>query len=370
MALAQSHYRFGIDSGTESTHGWHAAENTAPTAGDLGLDTTFLLRFNVQASGGVAHGNIDLQFQYQLNGGGWVNITTSSSVVRAVAATALTNGGNCTKRLSGTGTFESTGAGQTEDGLSGGNANDIAANGCSETECGLQILSADVANNDVIEFRLTSPDASLTYTVTPSYTVVVAQSSRATVTWAELEAPTAPRRALVTWGETEAPNGPRRALATWGEMEAPTAPRRALVSWAEAEGPTAPRRALASWAELESPDAPTTDRRSTVAWGELEAPTAPRRALVAWSEAEAPDGPRRAVASWGELVAPSGPRRAVVSWAEAEAPAFERRALVSGAELQLPSVAGEPAARSLDVRQIGVCDCAAHMLGVLQLGPR
>lgn len=173
MALAQSHYRFGIDELAESTHGWHAAENTDPAAGVLGLDTTFLLRFNVQASGGVAHSNTDFQFQYSHNGGAFTNITTTSSAVRAVASVAFTNGANCTKRLSGTGTFESSGAGCTEDGLSGGNSNDIAANGCSETECGLQILSADVANGDTLAFRLTSPDAAITYTVTPGYTVVV-----------------------------------------------------------------------------------------------------------------------------------------------------------------------------------------------------
>ncbi len=171
MALTQSHYRFGIDSGTESTHGWHAAENVVPTG--LALDATFLLRFNVQATASVAHANIVNQFQYSHNGGAFTNITTTSSVVRAVAATALTNSGNCTKRLSGTGTFETTGAGQTEDGNSGGTANDLAANGCSETECGLQILSADVANGDTIAFRLTcSPTAITTYAQTPTITVV------------------------------------------------------------------------------------------------------------------------------------------------------------------------------------------------------
>jgi hypothetical protein len=172
MALTQSHYRFGVDSGTESTHTWHAAENTTAA---IPVDTTFLLRFNVQATGGVAHANIVPQFQYNLNGAGWANITTTSSVARAVAAVALTNGGNCTKRLSGTGTFETTGAGQTEDGLSGGTANDIAANGCSETECGLILRSADLVNGDVVQFRVaTTPTAITTYAQVPQVTVEIA----------------------------------------------------------------------------------------------------------------------------------------------------------------------------------------------------
>lgn len=168
MALATTHYRFGINELAENTHGWHAAEDTDPAAGAIPVDTTFLLRFNVQATGGVAHNNIDFQFQCAKNGGAFQNITTTSSICKAVAATPLTEGGHCTKRLSGTGTFESSGSGQTVDGLSGGNNNDIVANGCSETECGLQLVGADLVAGDVITFQLTSPDLTITNSVTPT----------------------------------------------------------------------------------------------------------------------------------------------------------------------------------------------------------
>jgi hypothetical protein len=174
VALTLSHYRFGIDELAENTHGWYAAEDTSPAVGVAGipLDTTFLLRFCVQANAtGLA--NVDNEFQYRVNGGTWTNITTTSTVVRAVAAVALTNGGNCTKRLSGTGTFETTGAGQTEDGTSGGTANDIVASGNSETECGLTLRSVDIAGGDVIEFRLTRDGGVLldAYAVVPTLTV-------------------------------------------------------------------------------------------------------------------------------------------------------------------------------------------------------
>jgi hypothetical protein len=167
--LRQTHFRFGVDELAESTHGWYATEDTNAY---LPVDTTFLLRFTEQESGGTAAANTDAQFQYNKNGAGWVDITTSSVIVKAVAAAAFTNGAACTKRLSGTGTFETSGAGCTEDGSSGGPANDIVASGNSETECGLQIVGAQVARGDTIQFRFTSPDWAVTYTVTPTATVL------------------------------------------------------------------------------------------------------------------------------------------------------------------------------------------------------
>lgn len=166
--LVTNHYRFGVDELAETTHGWYAAEDANPASGVIPVNTTFLLRFNVQETGATAAANVDNQFQCSRNGGAFQNITTTSTIVKAVAAAALTDAGNCTKRLSGTGTFESSGAGQTEDGLSGGNNNDIAASGCSETECGLQIVGTDVAAGDILTFRLTSPDFTITNNVVPT----------------------------------------------------------------------------------------------------------------------------------------------------------------------------------------------------------
>jgi hypothetical protein len=169
--LHTTHFRFGVDELAESTHGWYANADTNPAAGVIPLDTVFLLRFTVQETGATLASNVDNQFQFSINGAAFADLTTTSVGPRAVAAAALTNGGNCTKRLTGTGTFETTGAGQTEDGLSGGNANDIAASGNSETECGIIIDSADVVNGDVITFRLTSPDFTITNDIVPTVTV-------------------------------------------------------------------------------------------------------------------------------------------------------------------------------------------------------
>lgn len=176
MALTQSHYRFGVAELLEATHGWLAAEDKPIM---LPPARPFLLRFCVQADAtGLV--NVDNEFQFRQTRGGsvlvdWTNITTSSSVVRTGSTTVFTNGQNCTKRLSGAGTFESSAAGCTHDGTSGGTANDIVANGNSETEIGLQILGADTAIGDVIEFRLTRDGGTLldSYAVIASLTVAL-----------------------------------------------------------------------------------------------------------------------------------------------------------------------------------------------------
>jgi hypothetical protein len=166
--LRQTHFRFGIAELAESTHGWHAAEDANAT---IPAGQKFLLRITEQETGGTAITNVDAQFQYSHNSGTWTNITTTSSPIKAVPTGVFANAADLTKRLSGTGTFESSGDGGTHDGLSGGQQNDIAASGNSETECALLIDPLAVADGDTIDFRLTSPDTTIGIDVTPRVTV-------------------------------------------------------------------------------------------------------------------------------------------------------------------------------------------------------
>lgn len=335
--LHTTHYRFGIDELAESTHGWYAAEDANPAQGVIGYGV-FLLRFNVQETGGTAAGNVDNQFQCRLNGGAWQNVTTTSTIVRAVAAIPFTNGQDATKRLSGTGTFEASGDGCTEDGLSGGPQNDIAASGCSETECGLQIQDADVIGGDVIEFQITSPDFPVTNDVVPAITVPL-DATRGLISWAETEAPFVGTRGLFSWAEAELPLAPTRGLASWAELETPSvaaSPTRGLVSQAELESPFAPTRGLGSWFELETPLQAT---RGLVSQCELEAPFVLTRGLLSQTEFESPLAPTRGLNSWVELEAPSSasPTQGQISWAEIELPALGTRGLISWVEGQVPS---------------------------------
>jgi hypothetical protein len=180
MALTQSHYRFGTADGTESTHGWLAAEDRPVM---LPPGRAFLARMCVQADA-TGLNNVVMQWQYRLNGGAWTNITTSSAVVRTGATAVFGATAHCTKRLSGTGTFESSANGCTHTGTAGGNNNDIVANGNSETLIGLQIVNADTAIGDVIELRVTRGGSTLldAYAVLPTITVgaeILAIQSRA-----------------------------------------------------------------------------------------------------------------------------------------------------------------------------------------------
>ncbi|MBE3088017.1 MAG: hypothetical protein IMZ71_02725, partial [Chloroflexi bacterium] len=119
MAVTCTHFRFGSDDGTEATHTFKANLDTNPTH-DWAW-ATFLLRLTEQDTVAAAS-NEAATFRYSKNGGTWTAITTSSANVKSVTPAAWANGANCTKRLTGTGTFESSGAGCTVDGTSGGTA--------------------------------------------------------------------------------------------------------------------------------------------------------------------------------------------------------------------------------------------------------
>lgn len=178
MALTQSHFRFGENSGTESTHPFLAAEDTAVSR-EVGAAGQFLLRICVQNDAAGAANNLALQWQYRrldVAGGdsGWLDVTTTSAVVRTGATAVFTNGANCTQRLSGTGTFEASGAGCTHDGTSGGAANDVVASGNTETLIGLQLIAADVDMEDRVQLRVVQVGGTPlgAYTAVPEVTVL------------------------------------------------------------------------------------------------------------------------------------------------------------------------------------------------------
>lgn len=172
MALSQSQYRFGGVDGTESTHSWLSGLSRAVNR-QAGATGQFLLRIGLQETAGVNENNVSLKFQVQKNGGGYQDVTTSSSIARTGTNAVFAGGANCTKRLSGTGTFEATAAGCTTTGSCGGSAMDVVASGCTEVLIGLQIMGADVVVGDLLEFRLVRSTGTLltTYAVTPSVRV-------------------------------------------------------------------------------------------------------------------------------------------------------------------------------------------------------
>ncbi|UCD78513.1 MAG: hypothetical protein JSW26_24375, partial [Desulfobacterales bacterium] len=77
----QASFRARNDNGSETSATWTAAANTNWTQM---VDKTFRLRFLVQDTGS-AEADKTLQLEYNLNSGGWNDVTGSSSVVKATA---------------------------------------------------------------------------------------------------------------------------------------------------------------------------------------------------------------------------------------------------------------------------------------------
>jgi hypothetical protein len=168
-AFDQDSFRLRNDDGSETTATWLAAANTNAS---MLIDTTYRARFLVQQTGEITASDVDLEWQYNLAGAGWNNITTSSSVVRAVPSPNFIDAANCTQQL-GSGTFFTSNAGMTEDGTAGGTTLDPPAATEMETELSFQIRAADVAPGQTVQLRLTRDVGIVlnTYTQTPTITI-------------------------------------------------------------------------------------------------------------------------------------------------------------------------------------------------------
>ena len=173
VTLHLAHYRFAADSGSLPSPAWLADIDTPVV---LPTQTTFHLRLAIWETTGDTNAlNTTQQWQCRKNGGAWQNITTTSTICRAVTTTVFANNASCTPQLLGThGTFDNSNLGCTTDGSSGGSQNDIPMGGSSETIAALQLQSANLASGDVVDFRVTvvySTGSTIVYDYTPSVTV-------------------------------------------------------------------------------------------------------------------------------------------------------------------------------------------------------
>ena len=136
-------WRFRNDDGSETTATWKAALNVP--AWNMALDTNHRIRFRVKNTGASALTNGTMQLRWQNPGSSWANVTTSSTDVRAVASSNITDSGATTEQLTGgTGTFS---AGEiSEDGLV--DTITVAAGNITEVEFSIQYRSADIAIGD------------------------------------------------------------------------------------------------------------------------------------------------------------------------------------------------------------------------------
>lgn len=178
-AWNQVAFRGRNDDGSETTATWKATQGTNWTQA---VNVNFRVRLEVQETAACGKNNVVWQLQYNLAAAGWVNVTTTSSVVRKSDSPNVTDGVGTTDQLTaGTGTFQggsgTTGGFDDGNGAAGGASMDLAASGHSEAEFCVQILSADVTDAQTLQLRITdNGTAFAAYGSTPTITVSEAQS--------------------------------------------------------------------------------------------------------------------------------------------------------------------------------------------------
>ncbi len=141
--------------------GWTDAQDTDF---EVDVDTTFRVRYSIEETGG-ANGTIAAQLQYRYNDGGgwgsWINVTGTSSVIRAALSGQFADEDACsTQLLTGFGgTFDTSGLADELTGLC--SSQTLSMSRAWENEFSLTIVSADVSDTDLIEIKVTDAGTDL-----------------------------------------------------------------------------------------------------------------------------------------------------------------------------------------------------------------
>lgn len=247
-SLSQTQYRGRNDDGSETTATWKANANTDWTQP---VDESFRVRFVVQETAGGAENNVTFQLQYNLNGAGWLDVTTASAVVRGVD-TQLADTSPTTDQIGGSGSFLA--GEQCEDGLADISRPSFAGNDHSEVEFGVQLLGADVDDADSIQLRVVRSGGSLeAWTATPTITASEEVAANFDVAFAG----TAPAPALAATVGHTAPDNDRDVAfaATAGIPVLSASVATEVPDFAASFAATAPLPSLASSVDHEAPTA-------------------------------------------------------------------------------------------------------------------
>jgi len=147
---------------------------------DLAADFNFQLRVRLQESGGKSGATSDdFRLQYRKNEGTWTNVTTTSSNVKGFDSSDLTDGEATTNRLSGgSGSFVAGKISETGEVVD----HQLTADNYTEHLYSLTLISADIALDDEIEFRVLLNGSTFTYNVVPKFTRTEAYSGVAEIT--------------------------------------------------------------------------------------------------------------------------------------------------------------------------------------------
>jgi hypothetical protein len=169
--FVQTDYAF-YEEGTESGSAIIGTQNNQQS---IDVDTNFQIRILMQEESATAD-DLELPFwEYELNSSAtWVPVTTTSSVLKAVDSSSLTDADDTTSRLTGgSGTFLTTNSWVTEDGTLATLSYPAGSEHC-EALLSCSIVSGDVGNGDQILVRLSADTPKPTFTLTADIDVVKA----------------------------------------------------------------------------------------------------------------------------------------------------------------------------------------------------
>lgn len=171
--LSQASFRARKDQASVDTDptsaNWIAAADTNFT---WQTDVCFRIRFLVQETAGGNPNAAGVKLQYNKNGAGANDVTTSSSNVIGFANASISAEDTAVTvaRLGGTGTFVN---GRYSNDGSPTSTADLPASGNTEWEFGIQIKGSDVANGDTITLNLVAlSGTAIGLTKTPTVTVM------------------------------------------------------------------------------------------------------------------------------------------------------------------------------------------------------
>ena len=170
------------DPGTETGHALDTAGVDRTVQQDGVGNYTAFLRIEVEQT--LPNADLGLteafKLQYNHNGGGWTDVTASSSVVRVVANANIADGATTTNRIAGS--AETFVAGRYDEG-DGTTASITAATpGHTELLWSLEFVDTDLADTDTVDFRVVEDDGTLMFNA--------GTADNARLTWTAGAAPT------------------------------------------------------------------------------------------------------------------------------------------------------------------------------------
>jgi len=134
-------------------------------------DSNLQIRIRVQEQGPGSVGGVstdDWQLQYDKNTGGFVNVASSSSNVKAFPSASLVDAADTTNRLgAGTGSFI---AGEIDEANGEVTDHQLTADNFTEYLWSVTLISADLANNDTLDFRVLLNAAAINSDIVPRIT--------------------------------------------------------------------------------------------------------------------------------------------------------------------------------------------------------